>query len=100
LRKNIDIPNVVERVTEETIAIRTPEMGDLVSGDETPIGARQTQLLYRVLQSVRAELAARVVPLDLLIAVDDVATVDVGRGVRHGQRTGLESGRTVVDPQR
>ena len=45
-------------------------------------------------------MAADVVALDLLIGVDDMAAVDVGRGVRHRQRPGFEPRDASADPDR
>src|SRR5829696_1657714 len=45
-------------------------------------------------------MTADVVALDLLIGVDDMATVDIGRGVRHRQRAGFEPRDASADPHR
>src|SRR5215213_1495561 len=77
-----------------------PDLGNSRPWYELPIWPGQTELLDCLLQPVGREVTADVVALDLLIGIDDMATVDIGRGVRHRQRPGLESRNSSTDPHR
>ena len=88
-RERVDVPNVVERVAEEAVAIRPPHLADLLARDEFAIWASQAERLDRLLEPVTRQPSADIVALNLLVGVDDMATVDVCRAEGVGERARL-----------
>jgi hypothetical protein len=98
--QGVDVAHVVEGIPEEPVAIGLPDLANESARNELTTGARQPQFLDGTFQTVGAQAPGRVVTLDLLVGVDDVATMDVGRAEGDGQRAGFEANGVLPDAKR